>query len=889
MYRDIAEEDIDGLVLSIHLENFFCHDNFYINFDDHRNKNIHSVVGRNGSGKSAVLTALIVGLGGRASATSRGNNLKSFIKEGKTQATIEIKIKNSSPRAYKPEIYGDSITIVRTITSTGGGYKFKNSQGVVKSTKGSDINAITLFHDIQVDNPISVLNQDDARTLHGKDGKKKYTLFRKATHFDQTEAYYDKALENCNKANSIWKRKNEAFEKLSKEHERLTRLYNQLKPKEEIEAQKKAIQDEIKWWDIREIEKEVKIIQTKCSEERANCQNNTEKLRSLEEKYGGGNSQVELLKQQLTEREARHRELLREVREAETALRMANESLQSERQAHAQIKTRRSREQGQVADLEREIQKICVHGENDSASRREALKRELQERQVELREASSRHETVAHEETQAAQNANRAVDEYDDFRRQTSELQAKMEKLSVSVRELKEQSTDSLAVFGATMVEFCARVRTEVQNGQFTAEPRGPIGSFVKVKDKRWAGALEHLLDGCMYNFCVNEPRDSKRLFKLMDEVWKDRGGRKPGVTCSAFRPQVHDVSARRVSAPGAVCALDALEIDDVVVANYLIDNLDLETVLLVPTHDDAVRLCVSAENVPANCYKVVTADCSEYMPAPRYRIYGGKERTPHFLSTSIGDRTRQLGEKIEELKTTLSERRAEEERLAAAKESARKLQEQAAAQLHALQSKLRQCERRVAETKEALEEQAAPRRAVLEEEYEKYKEKIKCLDEKLQAMEEKIRVCGKEKEEAGGRLAQVRAEFNEIDAEYKKLKDKLMQKELEIENGQTKKMSFELRVKEGQKKLEELENALAQSKNVLEQQTQGLSDRPQQLRSKSELQNQLREIEQKLSALDSNRLPSRKKVHADLVAVTKRKNFVETELKTLKDLIKEV
>lgn len=67
-----------------------------------------------------------------------------------------------------------------------------------------------------------------------------------------------------------------------------------------------------------------------------------------------------------------------------------------------------------------------MHGENDSASRREALKRELQERQVELREASSRHETVAHEETQAAQNANRADDEYDDFRRQTSELQTKM-------------------------------------------------------------------------------------------------------------------------------------------------------------------------------------------------------------------------------------------------------------------------------------------------------------------------------------------------------------------------------------------------------------------------------------------------------------------------------
>ncbi|CAG9563934.1 unnamed protein product [Danaus chrysippus] len=861
MFRDIAEEDIDGLVL---------------------------IVGRNGSGKSAVLTALIVGLGGRASATSRGNNLKSFIKDGKSQATIEIKIKNSSPRAFKPEIYGDSITIVRTITQTGGGYKFKNHQGLVKSTKGSDINAITMFHDIQVDNPISVLNQDDARTLHGKDGKKKYTLFRKAAHFDQTEYYYNKALENCKKATSIWKRKNEAFEKLSKEHERLTRLYNQLKPKEEIEAQKKELQDEIKWCDIRDIEKEVKIIQTKCREQRSNCQNMTEKLRSLKENYGGGNSQVELLKQQLNEPEARHRQLKHEVREAETALRVANESLQTERHAHAQIKTRRSREQGQVADLEREIQKI-LGGENESASRREALNIKLVKLQDELKETRIRHDTAAHQETQAAQNANRADDEYDDFRKQTRELHAKMEKLSVNVRELSEQSTDSLAVFGATMVEFCARVRRDVQNGQFTEAPRGPIGSFVKVKDKRWAGALEHILDGCMFNFCVNHPRDSKRLFKIMEEVWRDRGGRKPAVTCSAFRPQVHDVTMRRTSARGAVCALDALEIDDVVVANYLIDNLDLETVLLVPTHDDAVRLCMSVESVPANCHKVVTADCSEYMPAPRYRIYGGRERTPRFLSTSIGDRTRQLQEQIAELKKTLSERRSEEARLAAAKESARKIQEQAAAQLHALQSNLRQFERRLTETKEALEEHAAPRRAMLEEEYDKYKEKIKRLDDDLQKVAEKVKICEKQKEEADRRCAQLKADFEEIDREYKKLKDTLIQKELEIESGQTKVLSFEMRVTEEQEKLKKLEHVLTQRKNVLQQQMEGLSDRPQQLRSKSELQNQLREIEQKLSAIDSNRLPSRKKVHDDLVAVTKRKNLVETELKTLQGLIKEI
>jgi len=40
------------------------------------------IIGHNGSGKSAVLTALTLCLGGKATATNRGSSMKSFIKEG---------------------------------------------------------------------------------------------------------------------------------------------------------------------------------------------------------------------------------------------------------------------------------------------------------------------------------------------------------------------------------------------------------------------------------------------------------------------------------------------------------------------------------------------------------------------------------------------------------------------------------------------------------------------------------------------------------------------------------------------------------------------------------------------------------------------------------------
>lgn len=71
MDLDDVDEDIDGAIHSIHVKNFFCHENLEVNL----NRNVNFIVGRNGSGKSAILTALVVGLGSRASVTNRGSNL----------------------------------------------------------------------------------------------------------------------------------------------------------------------------------------------------------------------------------------------------------------------------------------------------------------------------------------------------------------------------------------------------------------------------------------------------------------------------------------------------------------------------------------------------------------------------------------------------------------------------------------------------------------------------------------------------------------------------------------------------------------------------------------------------------------------------------------------
>lgn len=61
-----------GKILSIHLSNFMCHENLYIDFG----KRINFILGTNGSGKSAIMAALVLGLGGSARATYRSRSVK---------------------------------------------------------------------------------------------------------------------------------------------------------------------------------------------------------------------------------------------------------------------------------------------------------------------------------------------------------------------------------------------------------------------------------------------------------------------------------------------------------------------------------------------------------------------------------------------------------------------------------------------------------------------------------------------------------------------------------------------------------------------------------------------------------------------------------------------
>ena len=86
-----------GVIERVDMINFMCHRNLSITLGPR----INFIIGHNGSGKSAILTAITVTLGGKAQTTSRGSSLKDFILEGAQAAEVRVRLRNGGSDAAR--------------------------------------------------------------------------------------------------------------------------------------------------------------------------------------------------------------------------------------------------------------------------------------------------------------------------------------------------------------------------------------------------------------------------------------------------------------------------------------------------------------------------------------------------------------------------------------------------------------------------------------------------------------------------------------------------------------------------------------------------------------------------------------------------------------------
>ncbi|XP_044301074.1 structural maintenance of chromosomes protein 6 [Varanus komodoensis] len=612
-----------GIIERIQLKNFMCHSMLGpFNFGS----NINFILGNNGSGKSAILTALIVGLGGKAIVTNRGSSLKDFVKDGQSSADVSITLRNRGDDAFKPECYGDSITINQHISVEGHrSYKLKSSTGVLVSSKKEELTAILDHFNIQVDNPISVLTQEMSKLfLQSKNEADKYKFFMKATQLEQMKEDYSHIMETKARTHDQIAQGEEFLEELKKQYLVKEERYKSIAAMSEMQNELKVLQHQIAWAMVRDTEKEIKTIRDDIAAQEARTAKFVEKVKEWQDKVNVAE----------VEHTAMQDKLQKITEEAQTLQPSCNAS-------KTEIKTKRK------AYNDAEVAKVFA----ERISEPEKLEKQnrIDHLKEQLKMLHDQNEAVGQEIKQFQEAVRTYEEEHSRLKREEHELKQVLDQQQRQLKELKESKTNRLKRFGQYMPDLCDAIEKADQQRQFVHKPIGPLGAFIHLKDAELALGVEACLKSLVLAFCCDNYKDERVLQTLMSKFCKTSF--RPQIIVSSFRSNVYDVRLRSAVHPEFPSVLTALNIDNAVVANCLIDMRSIERVLLIKNNSEARRV-MQQNKPPNNCKEAFTAEGDQVL---ENRYYSSENSRPRFLNKDVEADISLLEKEIESKRTCLA------------------------------------------------------------------------------------------------------------------------------------------------------------------------------------------------------------------------------------------
>ncbi|XP_058974560.1 structural maintenance of chromosomes protein 6-like isoform X1 [Musca domestica] len=630
----IIQDKRCGKILLMHLTNFMCHSNLTVEF----HSRVNFLVGSNGSGKSAILAALVLGLGGSARTTNRSRSAKAFIKNGETSAKIEIVLANDGAQPYEPDVYGDKIIIVRTISLSSGSYVIKSESGQVVSKKVDDLHRILMYHNVQVDNPVFLLNQDSAREfLKELEPSKNYQLFLKATQID---VVHKKLTDSLHLHKDHMEELKNYEIRLKKEKEDIAEHENKLKDV------LKRLEIELAWRKVQQFENQLQEISDKLAKYDEKERELKNLIQNKDEVYQILSQEIRKDEEGMTLKNSNYDKVNREYRELKNKYDEINKLTSEFKNSLDILKKKKSRLEHQIEEIKKYIDEKSQGNQDDvetlrAQNQNETLKlRQQCESQVIPMIENIKRELKRHIDSKAQKE--QIVNE---IKRRQRKYLDEIRLRSGQIANVKASAKNKILIYGKHMPELLTDIRKAHSQGLLSKLPRGPIGSYVDVANSQYRDVIENSIGrGLLGAFLVNNAKDRQ----ILENIFTKYENCRPIIITVAFSDKVYDVSGGCVNPPKDThLLLHEIRCSDATVMNCLIDRLGIESILLTNSKEIAETITSHIENVPKNLSRVLVLkegnSCMEYYPMPKYRMYSNKVRPANYIQINIEERIRHL------------------------------------------------------------------------------------------------------------------------------------------------------------------------------------------------------------------------------------------------------
>lgn len=578
----------NGILEQITCVNFMCHEYLKVELGPLMN----FIVGENGSGKSAVLTAITLCLGGKATSTNRGGSLKNFIKEGCDRAILIVEIKNQGEDAYRRDLYGDKIRVERHFSKTGAsGFKVKSETDRVVSTKKSEVDEIVEYYALQVDNPLNVLSQDNARQfLNASTAAQKYKYFIEGVQLEQLDRDYRLVLEFLEQSEAKTPLQADRVKALKAEKDRAHKAFEAAQKSQQSRLRLKVLRNQIIWAQVAHEEQMVARQDEKIVAK-------DQEIAHLEEQVATSTTQLErhdaLIEENsqvleaARQEEAKFETDLAVVKDGYEEARKTMEKLHAEeRNAYTEANTANNNCAELKASIEQEMQRLEEANGDKPIQLRKALdqanvrRTEMEEEVATLKETEKELEAKARA-TEGKCTASQAAlkDSQQAIQQQTAEINSTKRGIDM----LRNGQGGRYDAYPQGMAALVAAI--EKHNG-FKDKPVGPIGAHVQLLKPEWSAILEKQLGG-LNDFIVTNLEDQKQLKVLISEAFRrERDTRNhPGIIITRARNL--DTTGKEPDERFDTI-LRVLKIDNDAVRSSLIINNMIEQIILIEDRVEA-------------------------------------------------------------------------------------------------------------------------------------------------------------------------------------------------------------------------------------------------------------------------------------------------------------
>ena len=645
-----------GTISRIRLENFMCHSSLHIELGEH----VNFITGQNGSGKSAILTALCIAFGCRAKNTQRAATIKDFIKTGCSYAAIAVDINNQGEDSFKPDVYGNLIKLERRITESSSSTILKDQHGRKVANRKDDLNEIIEHFNIDVENPCVIMSQDKSREfLHSGNDKDKFKFFFKATLLQQVNELLETIRDQLNNADSVVQELEKSIKPVMRELDELREKIKNMEHIEEIAHDIDNLKKKLAWSWVYEVDQQIE-------EQTVRLQKLKERIPACQERIDRNTVVIDDLKKELTEKEELVRSLGDKTHEVTNMKKSMEDNiaevvkLKIELEAEHERGTRTlEKMNGRLKQMQAQLRDFQMQHMQFTQAEASQIEEDMQNIQREIDYLDSNVTRLREEEKEFSEELSGIQKSISDIAKEIAESDKRILQLKSHMDGLQQRQSNTVTAFGGQKVLKLLQL-IESNHGRFKSPPIGPIGAHLQLASESWSVAVDCACGGLLDAFIVSCHKDLQVLRECAGRVYYNN-----------LRIIVYDFTRQRLVIPDGSLpttehptVLSVIQSENHTVLNVLVDQGHAERQVLV--RDYEVGKSVAFDHRMRNIKEVYTSDGFRMFSRGSVQtiLPPNKRPRPERWCSSPAEKIAELKNEADGIQRTISEKNAQRRKL---------------------------------------------------------------------------------------------------------------------------------------------------------------------------------------------------------------------------------